>query len=89
MNCGRRLARNDFSGGHCGEAAGIGEAHMSAGHSVVFESEGSYIVNKNSGESNWMRQDNGNYMLHVWIPIASLTDPKIWRKHEAPSGRQP
>ena len=36
-----------------------------AGHIVVFDSEGSYIVNKQAGELNWLRDDNGNFMLDV------------------------
>ena len=39
-----------------------------AGHAVIFDSEGSYIVNKSTGEINWLREDNGNYILDVWIP---------------------
>ena len=33
-----------------------------AGHTVVFDSEGSYIRNKQTGELNWMRNDNGNFI---------------------------
>ena len=32
-----------------------------AGHMVVFDSEGSYIVNKEAGELNWLRHDNRNF----------------------------
>ncbi len=39
-----------------------------AGHQVVFDEEGSYIVNKQTGEVNWLREENGNYLLDVWIP---------------------
>ena len=39
-----------------------------AGHMVVFEESGSYIVNKTTGEVNYLREDGGNYMLDVWIP---------------------
>ena len=38
------------------------------GHAVVFDDEGSYIYNKTSGEVNWLREEDGNYMLDVWIP---------------------
>ena len=35
-----------------------------AGHRVVFdEDEGSYILNKKTGEVNWLREDNGNYVM--------------------------
>ena len=44
-----------------------------AGHRVVFDDDGSYIENKTTGEINWMRQENGNYMLDMWvIPEASF-----------------
>ena len=36
-----------------------------ARHIVVFDSEGFYIVNKQTGELNWLRNDNGNFMLDV------------------------
>ena len=54
-----------------------------AGHTVVFDDDGSYILNI-SGEIKWFREDNGNYMLDVWIPPASHMDPKLWQKPEAP-----
>ena len=38
-----------------------------AGHRCVFDEEGSYIENKATGEINWLRQENGNYMLDVWV----------------------
>ena len=38
------------------------------GHVVVFDEDGSYIFNKTSGELNWLREEDGNYMLDVWIP---------------------
>ena len=39
-----------------------------AGHRVVFDEEGSYILNKATGELNFLREDAGNYMLDVWVP---------------------
>jgi len=38
-----------------------------AGHQVVFDSDGSYVVNKRTGEINWMREENGNYLLDLWV----------------------
>ena len=38
------------------------------GHYVVFDAERSRIVNKSSGEINYLREEDGNYMLDVWIP---------------------
>ena len=37
-----------------------------AGHTVVFDESGSYVVNKASGEVDWLREDEGNYMLDAW-----------------------
>ena len=39
-----------------------------AGHTVVFDDEGSFIMNKNTGEVNWLREEDGNYTLDAWIP---------------------
>ena len=47
---------------------------VEAGHAVVFAPEdlgGSFILNLESGEENGLREDDGNYMLDVWIPPAS------------------
>ena len=43
-----------------------------AGHYVIFDEEGSYIMNKATGELNWLREQNGNYMLDVWIRPPSM-----------------
>ena len=43
-----------------------------AGHMVVFDEEGSYIFNKTSGEVKRLREDDGNYMLDVWIPPKNM-----------------
>ena len=41
---------------------------VQAGHIVVFDDQGSYIMNKKTGELNMLREENGNYMLDLWIP---------------------
>ena len=46
-------------------------------HTVVFDEEGSFVVNKISGEINWMREENGNYMLDLWV----LPKPGFRRQH--------
>ena len=46
---------------------------VEAGHAVVFappELGGSFIVNLKSVEENALREDDGNYILDVWIPPA-------------------
>ena len=42
-----------------------------AGHRVVFDSDGSYVLNKATKEVNWLREENGNYMLDMWVVPAS------------------
>ena len=49
----------------------------------VFDEEGSYILNKSTGEVNWLRAENGNYLLDVWIPPAAAV------KSDPGFGRQP
>ena len=39
-----------------------------AGRVVIFDEDGSYILNKATGELNWLREEGGNYMLDVWVP---------------------
>ena len=58
-------------------------------HYVIFDEERSYIVNKTTGELNWLREQSGNYMLDVWIPPSSQTDASTWRSHDYHFGRQP
>ena len=41
-----------------------------AGHTVWFDETGSYIWNKATGELNALREENGNYMLDVYVPPA-------------------
>ena len=39
-----------------------------AHHRVVFDEDGSYIENKITGEVNALREEDGNFMLDVWVP---------------------
>ena len=39
-----------------------------AGHIVVFDGAESFVYNKVSGEVNMLRQEDGNFMLDVWVP---------------------
>ena len=46
---------------------------VEAGHAVVFapqEFGGAFILNVETGEETRLREDDGNYMLDVWIPPA-------------------
>ena len=40
---------------------------VSAGNRVVFDEEGSYIQDKLTGEIMDLREDNGMYMLNMWV----------------------
>ena len=39
-----------------------------AQHTVLFDEEGSFIYNKQTGEVNALREESGNYMLDVYVP---------------------
>ena len=39
-----------------------------AGHTVVFDDTGSFILNKATGEINTLREECGNYMFDLWVP---------------------
>jgi hypothetical protein len=45
-----------------------------AGHTVVFDEDGSFMYNKTTGEINYFREEAGNYMLDVWVPPNSAAD---------------
>ena len=38
-----------------------------AGHRVVFDDEGSFIEHKTTGQTTWLRQENGVYVLDAWL----------------------
>ena len=38
-----------------------------AGHRVIFDEEGSFIVNKRTEEVNALREEDGNHMLDMWV----------------------
>jgi hypothetical protein len=42
-----------------------------AGHVVVFDEDGSFIYSKATGELNALREEDGNYMLDVYVPPES------------------
>ena len=60
-----------------------------AGQTVVFDSEGSYIINRQTGELNLLRYVNGNFMLDVWVPPPAAIDPHMMGKDESLFQRQP
>ena len=52
----------------------------SSGHRVVFDDDGSYIQNKATGELNWLREENGNYILDVWVIPPGNSDAGFGRQ---------
>ena len=56
-----------------------------AGHMVIFDDEGSYIYNKATGEVNMLREDDGNYMLDVWVPPSNMKPNDVMKSvHRQP-----
>ena len=39
-----------------------------AGNRVVFDSEGSYVEDKQTRERMWLKEEGGMYVLKVWVP---------------------
>jgi hypothetical protein len=40
---------------------------VQAGNKVVFDIDGSYIEDKNTGQKMWLKEENGMYMLRMWV----------------------
>ena len=58
---------------------------MKCKHTVVFDEEGCFVKNKVTGEINWLREDNGNFMLDVW----ALPPNAVKSSNGQVVGRQP
>ena len=39
---------------------------VAAGNKVVFD-DSSYIEDKNTGDRTWLHEENGMYMLRMWV----------------------
>jgi len=56
-----------------GQVADVSKCLMSVramcknNHTVVFDGEGSYSLNKTTGECNWFHDDGVNYIMKQWI----------------------
>ena len=48
-----------------------------AGHRVVFDDSGSYIMHKGTGDVTWLREEDGNYMLDAWVPPSTSTSTSM------------
>ena len=55
-----------------------------AGHRVVFDDEGSYIENKSTGERLKIEEEDGDYVLDVWVKTGE-DEEKVFR---GPGGKQ-
>ena len=40
---------------------------VQAGNKVVFDSDGSFIEDKLTGEKMWLKEENGMYRLRMWV----------------------
>ena len=56
-----------FTGAPVAKPLGSVKKLCAAKHMVVFDDEFSFIYNKASGELNQLREEDGNYMLDVWV----------------------
>ena len=50
------------------------------GNRVVFDDDGSYVENKSTGERMKIEEDDGDYVLDMWV--------KIGKEGETPFGGQ-
>jgi hypothetical protein len=44
----------------------------SAGNRVVFDDDGSYVEDKRSGERMWMSEEEGMYILKLWVKASGF-----------------
>ena len=44
------------------------------GNRVVFDDDGSYVENKNTGQRTWMAEDAGMYNLKMWVSRQSTAE---------------
>ena len=45
---------------------------VAAGNTVVFDEGGSYIMNKKSQQKMWLKEENGMFMLKLWVQKPSF-----------------
>ena len=53
-----------------------------AGHQVVFDSDGSYVMNRRTGDINWMRGEIWNFLPDLWVMPAARMHQQVnngWR----------
>ena len=44
-----------------------------SGHRVIFDEDGSFIGNKVTGEIDLLREDNGKYIIDLWVVPAAVS----------------
>ena len=54
---------------------------LMAGHRVVFDSEMSFILNKATGETNVLREEDGKFLLDVWVPPPEVAEAAGFARH--------
>ena len=54
------------------KALGSVQKMNEAGHIVIFDGPDSFIYNKATQEANMMRQEDGNFIIDVWVPPPSI-----------------
>ena len=74
-----------FQAAPVSRALGSVKRMISSGHRVVFDEDGSFVQNKQSGEINWLREENGNFMMDMWIMPIEVLD----KMRKQGFGRQP
>lgn len=58
----------NFTGAPVSRPLGSVKKMCRAGHAVLFDDDGSFIFNKVTREDNMMREEDGNYLLDVYVP---------------------
>ena len=63
-----------FTGAPVAKPLGSVKRLCAARHTVVFDEDYSFIFNKDTGELNQLREEEGNYMLDVWVAPPGTTE---------------
>ena len=73
----RIITIDDIPGGTSVTCIGFGKKDERDWLVVVFDGANSFIQNKATGEINWLREENWNYLMDLWImPIKDLNEMK-------------
>ena len=61
------LRSMSFQAAPVDRALGSAKRMCQSGHRVVFDEEGSYVMNKHTGEITALREEDGNYAMDTWV----------------------